>query len=663
MRKITVATSFGADKLLLRSLTAIEQLGRCFTIDLELLSEDWNLELESAIGQPMTVDIEFEDGSRRFFTGLTAEFAQTGTVGNYVAYSARLVPWFWFLGRTADCRVFQGQTVPEIIKKVFRDFGTEDFEDRLSARYEPWDYCVQYRETSLNFASRLMEEEGIYCFFLYKNGSHVLVMADDPQAHEPVDGCDEIKFRAEEGVGVQHERIKSWSVHRSAVTGKYSLNDYDFTKPRAALESTAQDKPPHSLGELEVYDFPSFDYKTRSEGDKYAKLRLQAAQTYAVRVSGETNSRGISVGSTFKLTEHPRDDQNEEYLVTAATHYLSVSGHESGVDSGETSYDCSFEAIPSGEPFRLESLTPKPVVAGAQTALVVGPANEEIWTDEHGRIKVQFPWDRLGKKDQESSCWVRVAQVWAGKNWGGVALPRIGQEVIVEFLEGDPDLPIVTGRVYNGDNKPPYALPANKTQSGMKSRSSPKGATDNFNELRFEDKKGSEQVFIQAEKDLELNVKNDETATVGHDRTRTVKNNETVTVDKDSKRVVKENETIDIGKKYLLKAGDQITLETGQSKIVMKKNGDITISGKTISIKATDSVKINANNAVTADGKMKATVSGMDVKIDGKMNVKVNSGLQMEVKGGLTTKVEGGVMLDLKGGAMAKLKGGLTMIG
>jgi type VI secretion system secreted protein VgrG len=276
---------------------------------------------------------------------------------------------------------------------------------------------------------------------------------------------------------------------------------------------------------------------------------------------------------------------------------------------------------------------------------------------------VQFPWDRLGKKDQESSCWVRVAQVWAGKNWGGVALPRIGQEVIVEFLEGDPDLPIVTGRVYNGDNKPPYALPANKTQSGMKSRSSPKGATDNFNELRFEDKKGSEQVFIQAEKDLELNVKNDETATVGHDRTRTVKNNETVTVDKDSKRMVKENETIDIGKKYLLKAGDQITLETGQSKIVMKKNGDITISGKTISIKATDSVKINANNAVTADGKMKATVSGMDVKIDGKMNVKVNSGLQMEVKGGLTTKVEGGVMLDLKGGAMAKLKGGLTMIG
>jgi type VI secretion system secreted protein VgrG len=489
-------------------------------------------------------------------------------------------------------------------------------------------------------------------------------MADAPQTHKKVEGCDEIKYLAGDangGAGVQNERIYAWSVHRSAVPGKYSLNDYDFTKPRAALESAAQDEPPHALSELEVYDYPSFDYETKSEGNKYARLRLEASQAYAVRVRGETNSRGISVGSTFQLADHPRADQNGEYLVTQATHRLRVGDYESGGGSGETSYTCSFEAIPSSEIFRLEAATPKPVVAGAQTALVVGPSNEEIWTDEHGRIKVQFPWDRVGKKDQASSCWVRVAQIWAGKNWGGVALPRIGQEVLVEFLDGDPDLPIVTGRVYNGDNKPPYALPANKTQTGMKSRSSPKGGTDNFNEIRFEDKKGSEQVFIQAEKDLELKVKNDESAEVGNDRARTVKRNETVTVDKDSKRTVKENETIDVGKNYLLKAGDQITLETGQAKIVMKKNGDITISGKTITISATDSVKIDAKNALTAEGKMKAAISGMEVKVDGKMKVAISSGLDMKVKGTMT-KVEG-TMLDLSGAAMAKLKGAITMIG
>ncbi len=662
MRKITVATTFGADVLLLRSMTAVEQLGRCYSVDLELLSEDLDLALEDAIGQIMTVDIEYEDGQHRYFSGHATEFSQVGTVGRYAAYSARLVPWFWFLGRTADCKVFQNKSVPEIIKTVFRDFGSEEFEDKLSSSYAAWDYCVQYRETALNFVSRLMEEEGIYCFFRYKDGGHTLVLADGPDAHEPIAGCEEIKFLAGgQGTQAQDERMYTWSVHRSAVTGKYSLNDFDYTKPRTALNSAAQNKSHDTLGDLEIYDFPSFDYKTKKEGEHYAKLRLEAAQAHAVRVAGETNSRGISVGSLFTLSEHPRTDQNGEYLVTEATHHLSVAGYESGAGGDEPTYSCSFEAIPSDTAFRLEAVTPKPVVAGAQTALVVGPSNEEIWTDEHGRVKVQFPWDRLGKKDQDSSCWVRVAQAWAGKNWGAVALPRIGQEVIVEFLEGDPDLPIVSGRVYNGDNKPPYALPANKTQSGIKSRSSPKGGTDNFNELRFEDKKGSEQVFMQAEKNLELNVKHDEQATVGHDRTRQVKNDETVTVDNVSKRKVGADETIDIGKKYLLKAGDQITLQTGQAKIVMKKNGDITISGKTISIKATDSVKISATNAFKAEGKMKAELSGMDVKVDGKLNVKVASGLKMDVKGTMT-KVDG-TMLDLSGAALAKLKGGITMIG
>ena len=300
MRKITVATTFGADALLLRSMTAVEQLGRCYSIDLELLSEDLDLKLEDAIGQPMTVDIEYEGRKHRYFNGLATEFAQVGTVGRYAAYSAKLVPWFWFLGRTADCRVFQTKTVPDIIKSVFRDFGSDEFEDSLSGSYDEWDYCVQYRETALNFVSRLMEEEGIYCFFRYTDGGHKLVLADDPQAHELVAGCDEIKFLAG-GQNTQghEERMFAWSVHRAAVSGKYSLNDYDFTKPRAALKSASQNKLHDTMGELEVYDYPSFDYKTKAEGDKYAKLRLEAAQAYGVSVTGETNSRGISRPKTL----------------------------------------------------------------------------------------------------------------------------------------------------------------------------------------------------------------------------------------------------------------------------------------------------------------------------------------------------------------------------
>lgn len=614
-----IKTPLGPETLLLLKMTGTEHLGRMFNYELDLLSKNNEIKFEDIIGQSVTVTLKLPDGSSRYFNGLVNSFSQVGSHLNYVHYRASLKPWLWFLTRTADCRIFQEMTVPDIIKKVFRDLGFTDFEDKLSGSYRNWVYCVQYRETDFNFVSRLMEQEGIYYYFKHQDGKHVMVLSDAVSSHEAFAGYDTIPyFPPQQDVHRERDHIHDWVITKEAQPGVVALNDYDFEKPKASLQASSSIVREHSIADYEIYDYPG-EYTVHGDGDNYVQTRIQELQAQYEKIRGEGNARGLGVGNLFKLTQFDRADQNREYLIESASYELNSEGYESsGSSATEETYKVVFACIDSQNHYRAMRTTPKPVVQGPQTAVVVGPSSEEIYTDKYGRVKVQFHWDRYGKLDENSSCWVRVSQVWAGKRWGGIHIPRIGQEVIVDFLEGDPDQPIITGRVYNADNMPPYGLPANKTQSGIQSRSSKNGTPANFNEIRFEDKKGSEQVYIHAEKNQDNVVENDETTEVGRDRTEHVGHDETITIDnnrtekvgknetitigKNRNEKVGDNETIDIGKNMtvtvgkntLLDSGDSITLQTGQASIVMKKNGNIQISGSKILIKGSSNITLSA---------------------------------------------------------------------
>ncbi|HET6278678.1 MAG TPA: type VI secretion system tip protein VgrG, partial [Candidatus Polarisedimenticolia bacterium] len=544
---IELSTTLGEDVLLFHSMSATEQLGGLFEYKLEMESTDEKVKFEDILGQHVTVRLTLHNDKERFFNGYVTRFSQVEAEPDKSRYSAVVRPWLWFLTRTSDCRIFQEMTVPEVIEKVFAEHDYAAFENKLSGSYRKWVYCVQYRETDFNFVSRLMEQEGIYYYFKHAKDKHTLILADAYNSHEAIPGYEEVPyFPPTANVVRESDHFTSWSASQEVQSGAYTLTDFDFEKPKAdlAVKSTASRK--HDKAKLEIYDYPG-EYLESGDGEQYVKARLEELQAQHERVNGAGNVRGMYSGGLFKLTKYPRGDQNREYLVVSADHRLQGMAYASSGESAADQYTGSIVAMDSKEPYRPMRVTPKPIVQGPQTAIVVGKAGEEIWTDKYGRVKIQFHWDREGKEDENSSCWVRVAQVWAGKTWGGIQIPRIGQEVIVEFLEGDPDRPIITGRVYNADAMPPYALPDNQTQSGIKSRSSKGGAGENFNELRFEDKKGEEQVFLHAEKNQDIEVENDETHWIGHDRTKKVDNDEKTTIGHDRTEEVKNDEKITIG--------------------------------------------------------------------------------------------------------------------
>ncbi len=568
-----------------------------------------------------------------------------------------LRPWIWFLTLAADCRIFQDMSAIGIFEKIAK--GQHHFSDyKLELKQEPGhlEYSVQYRETDFNFVSRLLEHEGIHYYFRHEEGKHFMVLSDSVAQDNSLEGHEKIHYHppgAPLDVGDKNGYLRDWSVSRQVLTGTYATTDFDFEKPKLSLlrNSTIARKHPHA--DFEIFDYPAEPAKLDAgTTGALAKVRIEELQLLQMLARGHGDSLGPAPGHCFELADCPRKDLNIHYLVLSA-HY-AFTGHQyvSGSARAEASVSVSVEALDARAPFRPARLTPKPVVHGAQTAMVVGPAGDEIHTDKHARVKVQFHWDRVGQRDEKSSCWVRVAQLWAGKNWGAIYIPRIGQEVLVDFLEGDPDRPIITGRVYNAESPPPYALPGSATQSGIKSRSSAGGSADNFNELRFEDKKGNEEILIHAERDLLIQVEQNGSLTVGNDQKTTIKHD--LTSD------IKENEKRDIGKKYTLTAGDEIKLETGQSKIVMKKNGEIEISGDKITLKGTSKIEATAME-VKISGDTKVDIKSLEVKVSGDTKVDVSSNVQVQIKG-LQTTVKG-TMLELTADAMAKLKGGITMIG
>ena len=471
-RVMEIVTPLGDDVLLFHGMSAREEMSRLFEYQLDLLSVKDDVKLDDILGKNVTVKFALPDDQTRYFNGYVTRFAQGGMHGRYHRYIATVRPWLWFLTRTADCRIFQEMKVPDIIKAVFADHPSADFKLELTGTYRKWIYCVQYRETDFNFVSRLMEQEGIGYYFRHTDGHDTLVLTDSTSKHSPVSGYEKLSFVAPtEQVKPDLEHVHAWDFGREIQPGVYVHDDYDFERPSVELKTNKSLPRGYRPSDSEVYDYPG-EYVERGDGEQYASIRIDELGAQFELAHGATNARGLTVGALLTLKHHPRGDQNREYLIVGANYDLSFADYEALPRGAETGYRCAFVAMPTSQQFRPKRLTPKPFVQGPQTAVVVGPGGEEIYTDKYGRVKVQFHWDRRGKKDENSSCWIRVSHPWAGKNWGAIATPRLGQEVIVDFLEGDPDQPIITGRVYNAEQMPPYDLPANKTQTGIKSRSS-----------------------------------------------------------------------------------------------------------------------------------------------------------------------------------------------
>jgi type VI secretion system secreted protein VgrG len=666
-RVMEVVTPLGED-LLFHRLHAREEVSRLSEYELDLLSPKRNVNLDDVLGKSFTVKLELPNDKIRYFNGYVTRFAQIGMHGRYHAYRATLRPWLWFLTRTSDCRIFQEQTVPDIIKTVFGDHSAADFKNDLTGTYRKWNYCVQYRETDFNFVSRLMEQEGIYYYITHAEGRHTVVLADSYSKQSPFPGYEEVHFVTSDKLKQpEQDHVSEWYHSREIQPAVYAIEDYDFERPSVDLATKQKVSRKHAHADCEVYDYPG-EYLQKSDGDTYAQTRLDELQSQFEVAHGTCNARGLCAGRLFKLVGQPRDDQNREYVVLAATHQLEFSEYEA-MESAGASYHCSFSVLSTKQQYRPQRLTPKPIVQGPQTAVVVGPSGDEIYTDKYGRVKVQFHWDRYGKKDENSSCWVRVSHPWAGKNWGFVAIPRIGQEVIVDFLEGDPDEPIITGRVYNAEQMPPYALPANMTQSGILSRSSKGGSGANANEFRFEDKKGSEQVYLHAEKNQDISVENDETHSVGHDRTKTIDNDETTTVKHDRTETVNNNETITIGVNRTENVGSNETITVGshrsvtvgatETKQVALQRTHLVGANETIGIIGAQEVGIGGMQAIAVGAFQTTNVGGYQsnniggnqstvvgaarsIKVGATQSVDVTSNASMSVGGDESRSVTGG---------------------
>jgi len=609
-RWLAINTPLGADVLAVRSMALQEGLSRPFQIEAELRSEDGKVDFDKVIGHNITLRLNVGVKETRHFNGFVSRFVQVANEGAYASYRATIVPWLWFLTRTSDCRIFQAKSVPDIIEAVFKGHGFSDYKLKLSATYQPREYCVQYRETDFNFVSRLMEQEGINYFFEHENGKHTLVLADATSAHNAFPGYAEITFHPFQQGADERETITDWIMEKEVQPVASALQDFDFKKPKTSLLTKTNVTRNHGKAQFEIYDYPG-EYVEHGDGQRLADVRLEELQTQYETLRGQASARGLAVGHTFKLKSHPRAEQNRDYLITTVSLHVDAGEFASDGTAGPF-FACSFTCIDKAQQFRPERQTPKPIVQGPQTAIVVGPSGEEIHTDEHARVKVHFHWDRHDTSDQNSSCWVRVSQYWAGKTWGAIHIPRMGQEVIVEFLEGDPDRPIITGRVYNADQTPPYALPANKTQSGLKSRSSKGGGSANFNEIRLEDKKGSEQLFIHAEKNQDIEVEHDETHWVGHDRTKTIDHDETTHVKHDRTETVDHDETITVHNNRTETVDKEETISIGGNRTeTVTKDESITINGgRTETVAKDESITINGARTESVAKDESITISG-----------------------------------------------------
>lgn len=672
-RLLSMTTPLGADKLIPVLLSGEEGLSRPFRFTVEAVSADLSIAAGDLLGKSVTVSIAREGRDPRYVNGIVRRFeAGPAFVNGMRTYRLELVPSLWLLTLTSDCRVFQDNTVLEIAETVLREGGVSDYTKKgIGGTYAARAYCVQYRETDFAFLSRLFEDEGIFYHFRHDSGGHTLVLSDEPLGYDPCADSACAYAPADQGLS---ESIAHWLPAYSYRTGKWALGSYDFTAPGTSLlakTSTALDNG--AFKAWERYDYTG-TYRTAGDGATASKMRMEEEEAGYEVVEGVGAYRAFAPGYTFTLAENSAlADAGRTYVLRDVVHSARDHSHV-GHGNEPPSYSNRFVCLPAETAFRPPRATPRPIVHGLETALVTGSSGEEIFCDEYGRIKVQFHWDRLGGKDDKSSCYIRVAQMMAGRNWGTQFIPRVGMEVLVAFLGGDPDQPLVVGSVYNGDNMPPYTLPANKTQSGIKTRSSKQGSSSTFNELRFEDKKDAEQIYVHAQKDFKRIVVNDDTLEVDHDQTVTVKNNQTVTVEKDQTVSVDGDRTTTVdGKDKLTIKGTHDVSVTGaetwtnsnaftrkvskdytidvSGNITIKASGNITIqAGGSLTLKSGSSMSATAGAAFTASAGSDATLKGTNAKVQASSSATVSGGASVTVKGSASGTFDGGGMATIKGG-------------
>ncbi|MCF6305838.1 MAG: type VI secretion system tip protein VgrG [Rhodobacteraceae bacterium] len=692
-RKLKLKGPLDPKKMILVRADISEGLSMLTETDIQFVSPDHDLKLKDIVGQKMSLEIEDEEENTRHWHGHCVSCAYEGKFGSQALFRAEVRPWFWFLTLHADCRIFQELSALDVIKLIFGDRGFSDFQDKTSSSFVTREYLVQYRETDYDFICRLMEEEGMYFYFTHDNSKETLVIADGAGSHSALTQAATIEFHfREKEYKRDSDHIYEWKSSERVNTGKVSLTDYDFTKPTTDLKAnTTIAKGQHNHKEIEVYDYPGI-HTTADDGKTRTRIRAEAYAAAYKRTWGKCNVRNMAAGGTFRLKEHPRSDLNKEYLVLSATHKLQIETDEdkenvtsgrdgsnnnrNNVDSDKKdSYESEFSVQLKSEPFRAPLETAKPIISGIQTAVVTGPSGEEIYTDEYGRIKVQFHWDRVGKKDEKTTCFIRVSQTISGQSWGAFHIPRIGQEVVVQFEEGNPDRPIVTGMLYHDTKKHPFELPTNKTQHGLKTNSTKGGG--GFHELVFEDKKDEEFVRFQSEKDYMAIIKNNAEISIGFEKTdpgdftqkiyankteeietgdhtftikegseiNTIETDRKSTINNDEEVTIANNKTDDIGVDYKIDVGSNLEIEAGTSIKLTVGSSVIEITSSEISIKS-GTISIESTGT-------------MDLKASGAATVKTNAALKLE---GSTFKLKGSGKGDVDGGGMLNVKGGIVKI-
>jgi type VI secretion system secreted protein VgrG len=665
---MSVKTPLGEDVLCIDRASISERISKPFGMQFEFLTDVANIakvKHDQLIGKGVTLTLELPGEKKRHFNGMVNRFSAGGRDERFAYYRAEVVPWLWLLTLTSDCKVWQFKTVPEIIEDVFKEWQGKfsdlvKFENKLKGDYLKVDYCVQYRETDFNFISRLMEQEGICYFFKHDESGHTLVLGDEPSVFEACPHQEKARYLPEAGMGEWEDGVTSWEARHSMVPGKYTLADYHFQMSNKKFQapSTGSVNIGNNAG-LEIFDFPG-EFAQRfnkpderlGEVEKHAeaiaKWRMEEQAAAHVQLSGNSTCRAFTTGTHFELLgkdENPIKVTGTEgkYVLASCKHTIEQSPDYVTNAAEAQPYRNSFTCFPKETPYRPARTSPRPVIQGVQSAVVVGLESEEIDCDKYGRVKVQFHWDRQGEKNEKSSCWVRVATPLAGNKWGMIHIPRIGQEVIVSFLEGDPDQPLIVGSVYNFNNMPPFELDKHKTQSGIKTRSTKDGSEDNFNEICLEDKKGEELVYVRAEKDLTKAVKNNETVWIGNNRWEEVDNNEEVIVDKGDRTVTLNNGN----DKHQLKMGNRdVLLDMGNDALTIKMGNQTT--------------KLDLGKSETeALQSIELKVGQSSLKID-QMGITLK-GMMITVEGQLLTEVKG-LMTNVKGDGLMVVKGGLTMI-
>lgn len=620
----------------LAKLSGEEGISSLYHFDLELLSEDPEITFEDMIGKGCVISIQSinhaeEEGSftdeviyDRFIHGIVSSFALADEGEKFTTYHVSVVPKIWPLQHRINSRIFQKQSIEDIITTLLNELGLENDEYNWDCQgsYSPIDYCVQYQESEFHFMSRLMEEEGIFYYFEHEDEKHVLVFKDDSSSCSKIEEEEKVSYISDSQGLVSNQHVNKFTVRQSLTPGKVTLKDYNFQKPTLKLQSEQNEE---TRQDREVFQYPG-RFEEKGRGDGLAKVRLESINTFKQVGVGTSNVNRLVPGFGFNLDDQRRGNFTADYLITSVSHQASqAQAYQQDATTEASRYNNAFRCIPFTTPYRPSIETERPVVRGTQTAIVSGPQGEEIYTDEHGRVKVQFHWDRYGKSDENSSCWIRVSQLWAGQGYGGFSLPRIGQEVIVDFIEGNPSNPIITGRVHHGDNRSPYKLPDKKTISTLKTNSSTGG--EGFNELRFEDKKGKEQVFVHAERNKDVRVKNDNFEFIGNDSHHKVINDRFVEIDNDDHEIINNDA-------FRKVTGDQHNTFEGDvnQKTAGDENYDITGERKTA---------ITASESVKAD---------MDIKLEAGMNYGLKAGMKVDIKSGMTINLQAGMTINLKAG-------------